>query len=144
MKRIPLLLGLLLSLGATTVQSQAAPTGKPIEHVAWYKMTYLKFKPGMADEARKLIYEHFWPVDREIGREVIPFDPVTGDWDEVVFFPMPGGPSELGVQSTPWDAKWNESFMRREGGKEKAQALQKKFDDMVLQSKTDVVMRRIS
>lgn len=144
MKRTPLLLGLLLSLCATTAQSQAAPTGKPIERVAWYTVSFTKFKPGMADEARKIIYEHFWPVDREIGRDVIPFDMVTGDWDHVVFFPMPGGPSELGLQSTAWETKWNEAFIRREGGKEKAEALQKRFGDMVLQSKTDIVRRRTS
>ena len=144
MKRTSLLLGLLVSLCATTAHSQAAPTGKPIEHVAWYRVMYVKFKPGMADEARKIIYEHFWPVDREIGREVIPFDPVTGDWDQVVYFPMPGGPSELGVQSTPWDAKWEAAFERREGGKDKADALNRKYGEMVQQTKIEIVMRRIS
>ena len=144
MTRTRFLLGLLLSLCATTAQSQATLAGKPIERVAWYTVSFMKFKPGMVDEARKIIYEHFWPVDREIGREVIAFDMVTGDWDHVVFFPMPGGPSELGFQSTAWDTKWNEAYIRREGGKEKAEALQKKFGEMVLQSKTDIVMRRSS
>ena len=59
-------------------------------------------------------------------------------------FPMPGGPSELGLQSTAWETKWNEAFIRREGGKEKADALQKRFGEMVLQSKTDIVMKRFS
>ena len=144
MKRTSLLLGLLLSASGTTALSQAAPTGKPIEHVAWYQVMYVKFKPGMAEEARKIIYEHFWAVDREIGREVIAFDPVTGEWDQVVYFPMPAGPSEVGLQSTPWDAKWNAAFERREGGKEKADALNKRYGEMVQQTKIEIVMRRIS
>ena len=141
MKRTSLLLGLLVALCATTAHSQAAPAGKPIEHVAWYRVMHLKFKPGMTDEARKIIHEHFIPVDKEIGREVFAVDPVTSDWDHVVYFPMPAGPSELGLQSTPWDAKWNAAFERREGGKEKADALNRRFGEMIMQSKTEIVMR---
>jgi hypothetical protein len=142
MKRIPLLLGLLISLPATTVLAQDAPSGKQIEGVTWYRVEYTKFKPGMAEDARKIIYEHFWPVDREIGREVIPFDHVTGEWDHVVYFPMPGGPAELAFQETPLGKKWNEAFVRREGGREKADALGKRFGEMVLHQKTDIVMKR--
>jgi hypothetical protein len=38
-----------------------------------YLVVYAKFKPGKAPEAIKIIHEHFWPVDRKIGRQAIPF-----------------------------------------------------------------------
>ena len=143
MKRAPLLAALFLALSATPGFGQGAQPGKPIEGVTWYTVSHTKFKPGMVDEARKIIYEHFWPVDKEIGREVIPFDHVTGEWDHVVYFPMPGGPAELAFQETPVSKRWQEAFFRREGGKDKAQALQKRFGDMVLHEKTELVMKRL-
>jgi hypothetical protein len=111
--------------------------------VAWYVASYAKFKAGMADEARKIIYEHPWPVDKEIGREVIAFDHATGDWDHVVYFPMAGGPSDLAFQETALGKRWMETFVRREGGKERAEALQKRFGEMVLNEKTELVMKRL-
>ncbi len=142
MQRSPLVAMLFLALSATPALGQAAQPGRRIEGVAWYTVSYAKFKPGMAEEARKLIYDHFWPVDKEIGREVIPFDHVTGDWDHVVYFPMPGGPDELAFRETELGRRWFETLARREGGREKAAALDKRFNEMVLHMKTELVMKR--
>jgi hypothetical protein len=142
MSRTALLAALFLALSATPVLSQGAQSGNQIQDVMWYTVSYTKFKPGMADQARKIIYEHFWPVDKEIGREVIPFDHVTGEWDHVVYFPMVGGPAELAFQETPVGKRWQETFFRREGGKDKAEAVNKRFGDMVQQEKRELVMRR--
>ena len=142
MNRTPLLGALFLALFVTPGLAQGAQSPKSIEGVTWYTVSYTKFKPGMADEARKIIYEHFWPVDKEIGREVIPFDYVTGEWDHVVYFPMPGGPAELAFQETPLGKRWQETFFRREGGKDKAEALDKRFRTMALNEKTELVMKR--
>ncbi len=141
MKRTPLLVALLLALSAAQGRGQGAQPGKPMEGVTWYTVSYTKFKPGMADEARRIIYEHFWPVDKEIGREVIPFDHVTGEWDHVVYFAMPGGPAELAFQETPLGKRWQEAFFRRQGGKEKAEALEKRFRELVQHERTELVMK---
>jgi hypothetical protein len=141
--RAPIYLGLLLSLSATAAVAQTAQAGRQIDGVAWYVVRYTKFKPGMADEARKLAYDHFWPVDKEIGRDVIPFDYVTGEWDHVVYFPMPDGPGELAFQETALGKKWYDTLVRREGGQAGAQAVMKRFGEMVLHEKTEVVRRRV-
>jgi hypothetical protein len=143
MNRTPFLSALFLALSAAPGFGQGAQPAKSIEGVTWYTVSYTKFKPGTADEARKIIYEHFWPVDKEISREVIPFDYVTGEWDHVVYFPMPGGPAELAFQETPLGKRWQETFFRREGGKDKAEALNKRFGEMVLHEKTELVMTRL-
>src|SRR5687768_1029479 len=67
MRHTPLGAALFLALSATPILAQGAQTANPIEGVTWHTASYMKFKPGMADEARKIIYEHFWPVDKEIG-----------------------------------------------------------------------------
>ena len=143
MKRTLLLAVLLLAVTATHTRAQGAQGAVQIEGVTWYMVSYAKFRFGMADEARRIIYEHFWPVDKEIGREVIPFDHVTGEWDHVVYFPMPGGPGELAFTETALGKRWMETLVRREGGKDKAEALQKRFNEMVLHEKTEIVRRRI-
>jgi hypothetical protein len=56
---------------------------------------------------------------------------------------MPGGPSELGFRQTALGRKWLETLSRREGGRDKAEALDKRFSEMVLHTKAEVVMRRI-
>ncbi len=143
MKRTTILLGLLLAVSAPRAQGQAATPGKPPEVYSWYSVAFTKFKVGMGDEARKLIYENFWPVDKEIGREVIAFDGVTGDWDIIVFFPMPSGPSEMAGAENPLNRKWEETLIRRAGGREQYDALMKRFNATVETSKTEIVKRRI-
>ena len=142
MKRTTILLGLALSLCAAPAESQGTPSIKPNERSAWYRMVYVKFKPGTREEAMKLIYDHFWPVDKEIGREVIPFDPVSGEWDTIVCFPMSGSPTEIGLQDSPLDKKWNETLIRREG-KAQADAIGKRNWELVMHTKTEIVLRRL-
>lgn len=143
MNRIPLLAAVFLGVTAMPGLGQGAQSGTPIQGVTWYSVSYTKFKPGMADPARKIIYESYWPVDKEIGREVIPFDYVTGEWDHVVYFSMPGGPGELAFEETPLGKRWQEAFFRRAGGKDKGDALNKRFGEMVLHSKMEIVMKRL-
>ena len=52
------------------------------------------------------------------------------------------GTGDLAVQETPIIKRWNEAFARREGGKDKADALYKRYSDMVLQEKIEVASRR--
>lgn len=143
MTRIALIAALFLALFPTAGFAQGAQPAGSMEVVTWYAVSYAKFKPGMADEARRIIYEHFWPVDKEIGREVIPFDHVTGEWDHVVFIPMDGGPADLAFEQTPAGRRWQEAFFRREGGTDKAEALVRRLNDMVLHEKRELVKKRL-
>jgi hypothetical protein len=144
MNRSPtILLGLALSLFAAAAHGQNTPTIKPGEHTSWYRIIYVKFKPGAAEEAQKLIYDHFWPIDKEIGREVIPFDPITGEWDQIVCFPMGGSPTQVALDDTALDKRWNEVLARREGGKAQADAINKRYMDLVANTKTEFALRRM-
>lgn len=143
MKRTAILLGLALSLCAPAAHSQGLPSVKPNERTSWYRIVYVKFKPGALEEAQKLIYEHYWPIDKEIGREVIPFDPISGEWDQIVCFPMGGSPSQIALGDSPMDKRWNEVLVRREGGKAQADALNKRYMDLVMTTKSEIALRRM-
>jgi hypothetical protein len=55
MKRVLLLSTMLLTVAATSAAAQGAPASGQIEGVVWYVASYTKFKPGMAEEARKIV-----------------------------------------------------------------------------------------
>ena len=133
---------LALVLLVPSVSAQELPTAMMREDATYYVVSYTKFKPGMADEARKIIYDHFWPVDREMGREVIPFDHMTGEWDHVVYFPLDEGPGELAWEMSPTGEAWMAAFVEREGSMEEAEALWKRFSELVAETKTDLVMTK--
>jgi hypothetical protein len=99
-----------------------------------YLVTYAKFKPGKAPLALQIIRERFQPVDKRIGRRVLPFDYVTGDWDHIVYFPF-----DLARMDTiPSGDEWMKALAAQEGGMEQAQQLWQDFWDLVAHSKTEI------
>ena len=99
-----------------------------------YLVTYTKFKPGRAREALKIIHERFQPVDRRIGRKVLPFDYITGEWDHIVYFPY-----DLARMDTiPPGKEWMKGLAAQEGGMAQAEELWQDFWSLVAHSKTEI------
>lgn len=99
-----------------------------------YLVMQIKFKPGKAPEALSIIRDHFQRVDKRIGRKVLPFDFVTGEWDHIVFFPY-----DLARGDTvPSGEEWMKALAAQEGGMEQAQALWQKVWDLMAYSKTEI------
>jgi hypothetical protein len=99
-----------------------------------YQVNAVKFKPGKAPEALKIVHEHFHKVDRTIGRHTIPFDYQTGEWDHVVYFPY-----DLARGDTiPSFAEWMKALAAQEGGMDQAQKLMQSFLDLVDTSRNEI------
>jgi hypothetical protein len=143
MRRIAILLGLALSLCAGSSHAQGMPWIKANERTSWYRITYVKYRSGALEEAQKLVYDHFWPIDKEIGREVIPFDAASGEWDHIVAIPIGGTPAQIALGDTPLDTRWNEALVRRAGGRAQAEAIWKRYLDLVMTTKTEIVLRHM-
>ena len=126
------------------VLAQELPTAEKREGATYYVVLYTKFKHGKGDEAREIIYEHFWPTDKAIGRDVIPFDTMTGEWDHVVYFPLSDGPAELAWEMSPTEEKWTAAFAKQVGGMDKVEEIFQRFSDLVATSKTEIVMTKWS
>jgi hypothetical protein len=126
------LLGLVVLLAAAAIghpsPAQAADTDKV------YLVMYAKFKPGKAPEALKIIHDHFHKVDMTIGRRVIPFDYVTGEWDHVVHFPF----DTARMDTVPPGAEWMKALAAQEGGMDQAQRLFQSYLDLVETSRTEI------
>ena len=123
-------------------EAQEMPTATRGADADWYRASFNKFKEGQAGTAREIIYEHFIKADEASGRNPIAFNFVTGEWDHVVFFPLQGGPSDLEWDIRPIDAQWWEALAELEGGIEQAQALVRRFGEMVERTETHIVRRR--
>ena len=127
----------------TTADAQELRKAKKLTNVKWYSVTYNKFKAGKVGEARKIIHEHFVPVDNKIGRDVFPLEFVSGDWHHVVSFPMDEGPDQLAWEISPTGEKWWAAFVKQEGGKENAESLMQRFQDMIATSKQEIAYRKL-
>lgn len=138
------LLALAAMANPATAQEMETTEPEMREGVTYYSAWHVKFKPGMADEALELIYDHFWPIDKVIGREVIPFDHLTGKWDHSVYFPLEGGPSDLAYETVPSESQWFAALAEQEGGMESAQALMERFSGLIAESNTELVMSKWS
>jgi len=123
--------------------AQELPKAAKYENVTWYQVVYIKFKPVKADDALKIIYDHFVPADKASGREIINFDTRTGEWDHVVYFPMEDGASGLAWKVAPKGEKWWAELAKQLGGAKKAQDLLAKFYELVADRKSEIVMRRM-
>ncbi|MFQ5776729.1 MAG: hypothetical protein ACE5IP_01835 [Terriglobia bacterium] len=130
-----------LLLGVS-VSAQELPKAEKRENVQYYQAMFIKFKPGMADQAWEAIYQHFINVDKKIGRKVRAYDLQTGGWDIVVFFPIEG-PDYYSWSTPPQDEEWWAAFAELEGGAEKAQEIFSKFLKTVADSKVELAHRHL-
>jgi len=137
---------ILISTGITflcpSVNAQFSPQAVKREGVTYYVASYIKFKPGKANEGRKIIYDHYLAVDQSAGLQTITFDFMTGPWDHVDYFLLEEGPSALAWEVSPRDAKWRAAFVEQEGGLEEAQKIWEQFSDLIWERQKDIVMRR--
>lgn len=134
---VPVLLVLGLMFGNIAV-SQELPKAEKYKDGKWFQIQFVKFKPGKEFAANKFIEKHFVPVDVELGRNVVGYDFVFGEWDQLVFFPMQG-PSDIGWKMTPDGEKWFAAFSRRAGGMENAMKLMNEFSAMVAEQESAMV-----
>lgn len=121
------------------ITAQELPKATKYKDVTWYGVTYYKFKPGMAGDALNLVYKYFVPADKAAGRKVIHFDGAIGEWDHVAFFPLEGGPADLGWEVSPIYEKVIQNLVKQHGI-DKFREIEE-FQSMIAYSKSELVMR---
>lgn len=123
-------------------QEQDMTQPKMYENVDWVGAYYMKFKPGMTDQALQIIEDHFVTVDEQMGREgPEAYRFVTGEWDMVVYFPLEEGPGELAWEISQSGAEWNAVFMEREGGAQQAGQVFQNFSETLERHRYDLAMK---
>lgn len=122
-------------------QAQEEPTVERLENAQYYWVVYWDYEPGKDDEARELIQEHFYPVDVELGREVILLEVLSSEWDDVALFPVEA--DEFLYETSPFDVEWQTLLRERVGGAEEATALFEEFNSHVRRTRSDLMLRRM-
>jgi len=125
-----------------SVYAQEMSQATKREGVTYYAASYVKFKPGKADQGRKIIYDHYLTADQAIGLQTTAYDFITGPWDHVAYFILEEGPSELSYDVSPREAEWRAAFIEQEGGLEEAQKIWDQYSDLVYERQVQIVMRR--
>lgn len=121
---------------------EGPPDAAQRENVEYYTAVFWDFKPGKERAALEFAQKHFVPVTPEVGQEPeIAFLSLTGEWDVVVYFPLPEGPEGYAWDPSPSGATWLAKLAEREGGWPQAVKLFEEYDAMVARSKSELVMR---
>jgi hypothetical protein len=127
---------------AQDLRGQELPKASKFPDADWYQVTYYRFKPGKVAEARSILYDHLIPTDKVAGRDVLNFDYRVGEWHHIAFFPLPEGAQDLTWQLNPVGERWNEELAKKLGGPREATELLSRWNDLIDETKTEVVMRR--
>lgn len=118
-------------------QDEAASTPELAE-LDWYRVMFMKWKPGKARRAHEII-AMFRKVDDALGLESGPdFHMASGKWDSIVALPMRQGIASMGWAGNPEGEKWDAEFARQAGGKEQAEAIWEEFDSLIADSERHI------
>ncbi len=142
-KRIVLLILGLLLLTTAPLVGQEEPQPSKFSGVDWYSTLYIKLKPDKVGRVQEIVYGHLLPAGQAAGNakpQVYEFS--TGEWNMVIFFPMPDGPSSLAWERAPSDAKFFAALAKQEGSPEKAQALFMEFLGCMQESRQEVARKQ--
>lgn len=127
-----------LIIGATSMVAMTASADAEdyLTFGGWYEVQYVKYKPSCADRANDITQNNFFPVDKSVGRKVVPFYVRIGEWDHVVFHPLEF--TEDGYQWTQFD-EWWPTFVEQEGGQDQAQAIIAEYVECTAESRSEIV-----
>lgn len=128
----------LLIIGAASVVAMATSVHAEdyLNFGGWYEVQYVKYKPSCADRANEITQNHFFAVDKSVGRKVVPFYVRIGEWDHVVFHPLVF--TEDGYKWAEFD-EWWPTFVEQEGGQAQAQALIAEYVECTVESQSEIV-----
>lgn len=106
----------------------------------YYLVIFFDYKEGKEKEVMNFIRKHFMPVDKKVGRQVTVFAPLTGQWDEMAFFPLYKKPTKPVNEISPTNSEWEATFVELSGGKEKVNAIWNEFEKYVVKTKKTLVI----
>ena len=127
-----------LGMGLTATPAMADNHTPEMREVDWYEIHLIKWKSGKGERAHQII-EMYEKVDKALGRDdVIDFHMRTGEWHSIVAMKMRHGPGAIAWKTDPDNDAWVAEFARQVGGKDKAEALWREFNDCILEEQIQI------
>lgn len=100
-------------------------------------ISYVKFKPNMADRINEIESKYFDPAAEKIGTRPIVIRMASGEWDREYIFPMRGGMAELDFKTNKDNDAWMAEVDRLAGGAGMAKKLLAEWDAAVDHQKSE-------
>ena len=132
---------LVLAAIAAPADAQGVPEAEMREGVTYYQQTYIKFLPGKAEEGKAIIEDHLAPATRAAGTDFVFFEPMTGEWDMIVFFEMEDGVGEMAWEVSPAESRYRAALVEAVGGMDEARALIGRYGATLAEGRSDLVFR---
>lgn len=108
----------------------------------WFEAKYIKFKPGKASEARRLLQEYLYKANEISGRLVLTFESDMGDWDHIAYLHLKDGPIQLSYENAEIESKWWNAVVKLAGSEQKAKEIIGDYTNCVLNEKHNLVRMR--
>ncbi|MHA7112314.1 hypothetical protein ACRTDU_19480 [Sunxiuqinia elliptica] len=142
MKKISLLLVMLLFLASGLFAQDEIKPSK-FENVSWHEVVFIDFKPGKVERAKEIIeeYKAAGKAAGVTGPETHWF--MTGEYNMMLIWTMKGGPADLEWRRSPDGVKWWTEFIKQQGSKEAAEALQKEYASLVLKTTSYITHKEL-
>ena len=140
MKKLTLLFTVLFIGAVLFAQDEATAPAKHSD-VTWHTVSVIDFKPGKAEDAKKLIakFESAGVAAQTQSPIVYWFE--TGKYDMVVTWELEEGPADLEWSWSPDVVKWREAFVAQEGSEEAAQKLEDEYTSLIASSVKNVARK---
>ena len=108
----------------------------------WFQAKYIKFKPGKATEARRLLQEYLYKANEISGRLVLTFESDMGDWDHIAYLHLKDGPKQLSYENAEIETRWWNAVVKLAGSEQKAKEIIEQYNNCILNEKYNLVRMR--
>ena len=112
------------------------------ENYDWFQAKYIKFKPGKATEARRLLQEYLYKANEISGRLVLTFESDMGDWDHIAYLHLKDGPKQLSYENAEIETRWWNAVVKLAGSEQKAKEIIEQYNNCILNEKYNLVRMR--
>ncbi len=108
----------------------------------WFQAKYVKFKPGKAAEARRLLQEYLYKANEISGRLVLTFESDMGEWDHIAYLHLKDGPQQLSEPNAGIETKWWNGVVKLAGSEQKAKEIIDAYTECILTEEYTLVRMR--
>ena len=108
----------------------------------WFQAKYIKFKPGKASEARRLLHEYLYKANEISGRLVLTFESDMGEWDHIAYLHLKDGPEQLSYENAEIETKWWNAVVKLAGSEQRAKEIIEEYNNCILNEKYNLVRMR--
>jgi hypothetical protein len=110
--------------------------GKKLNDPQWKRISLTTYKSGQLTRAKEIIANYHGKASEKAGtpRPAMIIDLISGDWDVMTVWDMPGGLEEFNWETSRRDVKWRKALDEIAGGADKATAILNEYSSLIVRT----------